>query len=122
MKQVLTGLLVSVALACKSSTGPGSSVHAEVVNKTGGPNYWTNTRFTWAYVNAQHLIISGGYLTIQSDSQCITPPAPPPTTTQVSFDVQGYATVFPPGQPDWTVTADSTARINWSPGLAYPCR
>jgi len=124
MREALAGLLlIVVTFGCSSSTGPaGFSVHAEVLNKTGIPNYWTNSRFTWSYDNAQHRVITGGYVTIQSDSQCITPPAAPPTTTYGSFDVQGYTTIFVSGQPDWTITVDSARGINWSPGLAYPCQ
>ena len=123
MKQGLIGLLLLASIGCHSSTGPiGFILHAEVVNKTSVPNHWANTRFTWAYVNAQHLIITSGFVTIQSDSQCITPPVAPPTTTSVSFDVQGYGTLFAPTEPDWTVTYDSAGATSWTPGLAHPCR
>src|SRR5437899_7706830 len=83
MNQMLTRLVVLVALGCKSSTGPaGFTLHAEVVNKTTFPNYWANTPFSWQYLNAQDIILDHGTITIQSDSACLTPPVAPPTTTR----------------------------------------
>ena len=124
MKQMLTRLVVLVALGCKSSTGPaGFTLHAEVVNQTTFPNYWANTRFDWAYLNG-NVIIDHGSMVIESDSACLTPPVAPPTTTRVQFSAAGNLNFFAPTQPDWTVTVTPVnfGTINWAPGLAHPCR
>ena len=124
MKQVLTGLVLLVALACKSSTGPaGFTLHLEVVNKTTFPNYWANTRFDWQYLNGD-IIIDKGSMMIQSDSQCLTPPVAPPTTNRVWFYVPNSLNDFKPTQADWTLTVTpvNLGTITWTPGLAYPCR
>src|SRR5258708_6488773 len=105
MKQMLTLLVVLVALGCHSSTGPaGFTLHTEVVNKTTLPNYWANQGFSWTYLNAQNMILDQGTITILSDSACITPPVAPPTTTRVMFSAAGNLNFFAPTQPDWTVT------------------
>jgi len=125
MNQMLTRLVVLVALGCKSSTGPaGFTLHAEVVNKTTFPNYWANTPFSWQYLNAQDIILDHGTITIQSDSACLTPPVAPPTTTRVLFSVPNSPNFFAPTQLDWTVTVTPVnfGTINWAPGLAHPCR
>ena len=125
MKQMLPGLVVLVALGCKSSTGPaGFTLHAEVVNQTTFPNYWANAPFFWQYLNAQDIILDQGTITILSDSACITPPVAPPTTTRVMFSVPNSVNFFAPTQSDWTVTVTpvNLGTINWAPGLASPCR
>ena len=125
MRQLLTGLLVLAALGCKASTGPaGFTLHAEVSNKTATPGYWNNTPFSWWYIDANDRLVDQGRITITSDSECITPPVAPPTTTRVMFSVPNYVQVFPPTQPDWTVTVTPVnfGTTTWSQGLAYPCR
>ena len=58
---------------------------------------------------------------IQSDSQRITPPIAPPTTTRVLFYVPNSPDFFAPTQPDWTVTVTpvNMGTLRWAPELAY---
>src|SRR5437016_12246561 len=113
MNQMLTRLVVLVALGCKSSTGPaGFTLHAEVVNKTTFPNYWANTPFSWQYLNAQDIILAHGTITIQSDSACLTPPVAPPTTTRRLFSVLNCPHSFASPHPDMP---DTLTPANFGP-------
>jgi len=125
MRRKLAGLLLIVAVGCQSSTEPtGFTFHAMVVNNSPYTNYWVNQSLTWEYLDTANAILDHGYITITSDSECLTPPVASPKTARVVFQVETYPNSFAPTQPDWTVTVTppNGGTVTWSPGLAHSCR